>query len=192
MLPATFFTSTVNPLELPPDIRPHIAMVGRSNVGKSSLINHLTGQKNLARVSSGAGRTQTINLYEIDKRFFLVDLPGYGYAKASKEQRALFGEMIRTYLEGTLQLKLVLVIIDARIPLTDLDAGVIEWLQDTNIPFVIVLNKVDEMNKSETEKVHAALEKRYPGVERIEHSVASGKQRDDLLKRIQLAIKPVV
>ena len=191
MMSATFFASTLDPLELHPDVRPHIAMIGRSNVGKSSMINHLTGQKALARVSSGAGRTQTINLYEIDKRFFLVDLPGYGYAKASKEQRELFGDMIRHYLESSLQLRLALVIIDARIPLTDLDAGVIEWLQDTNIPFAIVLNKMDEVNKQEALKVHTALEERYPGVQRIEHSIKSGKSRDEMLRVIEAAVKPM-
>lgn len=191
MMSARFFTSTVNPLELPSDIRPHIAMIGRSNVGKSSMINHLTGQKSLARVSSGAGRTQTINLYEIDKRFFLVDLPGYGYAKASKEQRALFGEMIYHYLENSLQLRLALVIIDARIPLTDLDVGVIEWLQDTNIPFAIVLNKMDEVNKQEALKVHTVLEERYPGTQRMEHSITSGKNRDELLRVIESAVRSI-
>jgi GTP-binding protein len=186
---ATFFSSTVDFAALPNDIHLHVAMVGRSNVGKSSMINHLTGQKNLARVSSGAGRTQTINLYEIDKRFYLVDLPGYGYAKTSKEQRVVFGNMIRHYLDSTPQLRLILLIIDARIPLTDLDTGVLKWLQEMNLPFAIIMNKMDEVTKVGASKIHQMLEKKYPGVPRLEHTIESGKDRDAILKIIKTAIK---
>lgn len=187
MLPAKFITSSVHPAELPED-RAHVAMVGRSNVGKSSLINHLTGQKALARVSSEPGRTQTINLYDIDGRFYLADMPGYGFAKFTKGHRAIFAEMIMDYLEETEQLRLVLMIIDARMPPTALDQQMIEWLRTERVPFVLVLNKVDKAKTSEKTKLVRELTAHYPGVRLIEHSVSSGKQRDELLVAIEEAI----
>lgn len=180
MIPAAFFTSTTRLSDLPVDAKPHIAMVGRSNVGKSSMINHLTGQKKLARVSSDPGRTQTINLYDIDDRFFLVDLPGYGYAQTSKEKRVMFAEMIHEYLLLTPQLRLVLLIIDARIPPTELDADMAAWLQDNGIPFVIVTNKMDKLSSSEASRLHQTLEMKYPGIRQIEHSINSGRNRNEL------------
>ena len=189
MIPATFFTSTVSLAELPIDAKPHIAMVGRSNVGKSSMINHLTQQKKLARVSSDPGRTQTINLYDIDDRFFLVDLPGYGYAQTSKEKRAAFSEMIHDYLQLTPQLRLVLLIIDARIPPTDLDATMLAWLQEINIPFVLIMNKMDKLKAADAHKLHKILEEKYPGVRRIEHSVLSGKNRKEIWATIESATR---
>ena len=188
MMPAEFFTSTVKLSELPTDYQPQVAMVGRSNVGKSSMINHLTHQKNLARVSSGPGRTQTINLYHIDERFFLVDLPGYGYARASKEGRQVFSEMIHDYLAYTRQLRLVLLIIDARIPFSDLDTKMIAWLTKKEIPFVIVMNKMDKLTGAEARKLNAELEAKYPGVSRIEHSITSATNRDKLWAAIKIAV----
>jgi len=187
MIPAKFLLSATNPFDLPRDDRSHIAMVGRSNVGKSSMINHLTGQKNLARVSSGPGRTQTINLYEIDKRFFLVDLPGYGYAKASKENRVAFAEMILDYLSNATQLRLVLLVIDARIPLSEIDASMLRWLQRAKVPFVIVLNKMDAASQSGIAKLNNSLEKLSPGVQRVAHSINSVKHRNEVWTAIEQA-----
>ncbi len=189
MIPASFFTATTKLSDLPVDAKPHIAMVGRSNVGKSSMINHLTGQKNLARVSADPGRTQTINLYDIDGRFFLVDLPGYGYAQTSKEKRVMFAEMIHEYLLHTPQLRLVLLVIDARIPPTELDADMAAWLQDNGIPFIIVTNKMDKLSASEATKVHRTLEEKYPGVRRIEHSITSGRNRNEVWGAIENATR---
>ncbi len=189
MIPATFFTSTTLLSDLPIDAKPHVAMVGRSNVGKSSMINHLTQQKKLARVSADPGRTQTINLYDIDDRFFLVDLPGYGYAQTSKEKRAAFAEMIHDYLRLTPQLRMVLLIIDARIPPTDLDAEMLAWLQDTGIPFILVMNKMDKVKPAEAQKLHKVLEEKYPSVRRIEHSILSGRNRKELWATIESAAR---
>ncbi len=185
MIQASFFKSIVRLSDLPHDNRAHVAMVGRSNVGKSSMINNLTYQKNLARVSSEPGRTQTINLYDIGSRFYLVDLPGYGYAKTSKDKRAAFAEIIHDYLYKTPQLKLVLVIIDARIPLSDLDAEMIEWLQSCGTPFILILNKIDKVKMNDAVKLNQLLERKYPGVERIEHSSLNGKNRDKLWTTIE-------
>ncbi|MEK9155351.1 MAG: ribosome biogenesis GTP-binding protein YihA/YsxC [Patescibacteria group bacterium] len=189
MISASFYISATNLAEFPDDNKPHIAMVGRSNVGKSSMINHLAQQKKLARVSSEPGRTQTINLYTMDDRFYLVDLPGYGYAKTSKEKRAEFSTMIHEYLEHTAQLKLVLLIIDARIPATDLDATMLEWLQQTTIPFIIVMNKMDKVKPTDAQKLHQLFQEKYPGVRRIEHSILSGKNQKEIWSAIESALR---
>lgn len=189
MISATFSLSTTNLAALPHDHRPHIAMVGRSNVGKSSLINHLTQQINLARTSSAPGRTQTMNLYEIDKKFFLVDLPGYGYAKTSHTERERFGEMICDYLEQTEQLCQVLLIIDARIPLSDLDAEMLTWLETHSIPFTIVMNKIDKARPAELQKLHHTLSIAYPGAPRIEHAVTEAKYRNALWNTINESLR---
>jgi GTP-binding protein len=189
MILATYHSSSVSLEGLPNDPRPHVAMIGRSNVGKSSLINHLTQRKDLARVSSKPGRTQTINLYEINKKFFLADLPGYGYAQKSLAQRALFAEMIRTYLREKKELKLILLIIDARIPLTELDADMLEWLQGAKIPFVLVTNKMDELSRNEVTTLNQNLDEKYPGIKRVEHSQESEKNRKEIWTLIEGALK---
>lgn len=166
-----------------------MAMVGRSNVGKSSMINHLTSRKNLARVSSQPGRTQTINMYEINEKFFLVDLPGYGYARKSLQQREAFADMILDYLKESPHLKLVLLIIDARIPLSALDAEMLGWLQANKIPFVLIANKMDQLKRLEVTKLHDALAEKYPGVKVIEHSVDSAKNRNEIWQEVERAVK---
>jgi len=189
MISADYFASAVDLAQLPKDHRPHIAMVGRSNVGKSSMINHLTGRRALARTSSKPGRTKTINLYEIDKKYFLVDLPGYGYAKKSLEQREAFAGMIHDYLKDTPQLRLVLLIIDARIPLTDLDANMLAWLQANEIPFLLVVNKIDALKRLEVIELNQRLDEKYPGVTRVEHSVHSAKNKNEILSIIEKTAK---
>lgn len=189
MKSAAYISSVVDVQGLPKDAKPHIAMVGRSNVGKSSMINHLTSRKNLARVSSAPGRTQTMNVYDVDGRFYLVDLPGYGYARKSLEQREKFAEMILNYLGEVKQLRLVLLITDARIPPTSLDAEMLAWLQQEKIPFVLVMNKIDKVKKADIPKLESLLEAKYPGVRRVAHSVGSEKQRKELLVVIEESLK---
>lgn len=130
-----------------------------------------------------------MNLYEIDKKFYLVDLPGYGYAKKSLSQREFFADMIYEYLKETPQLKLVLLIIDARIPLSELDASMLEWLKHEEIPFLVVLNKVDALKKTELTKLHETFEAQYPGVKRVDHSVDSPKNKQEILHIITQALK---
>jgi GTP-binding protein len=189
MISATYHSSSVSLDGLPKEKKPHVAMVGRSNVGKSSMINHLTSRKNLARVSSQPGRTQTINLYEINEKFFLVDLPGYGYARKSLAQREAFADMILDYLKESPHLKLVLLIIDARIPLSTLDAEMLGWLQANKIPFILIANKMDQLSKLEVTKLHLALDEKYPGVKRLEHSVDSSKNRNEIWQEIERAVR---
>lgn len=128
---------------------PEYAFIGRSNVGKSSLINMLMQRKGLAKVSSTPGKTQMINFFEVNESWHLVDLPGYGYAKISKKQRASLEKMINTYLQTREQLQCAFVLIDSRIPLQENDREFINWLGETHIPFVLVYTKIDSVKKSQ-------------------------------------------
>lgn len=188
-MPAKFFTSTTRLEDLPTYDKPQVAMVGRSNVGKSSLINHLTGQKALARVSAAPGRTKTINLYEIDRRYFLVDLPGYGYAKTSKEKRADFATMISTYLENTPQLTLVLVVIDAYVGPTDLDQEMLQSLHSLGKRVIIIVNKIDKLSKGEAASLLQKLSSEYADATFIPHSVETDKHRGAILEAIEVALR---
>lgn len=186
-----FIKSAIQIDDLPKSDKPHIAFVGRSNVGKSSLLNHLTGQKGLARESATPGRTQTINVFEVSNRYYLIDLPGYGYAKTSKEKRAGFGDMIRDYLWFAKHLKLVLLIIDARIGPTDLDREMIAYLESGKIPFVMVVNKVDKLSHSEFIRAMQQLEATYPSTVLIPHSNVTGKGNGEINEVIAKALRTV-
>lgn len=143
---------------LPPQRSPEIAFAGRSNVGKSSLINALTGRKALARVSQTPGRTREINFFNLGDRLMLVDLPGYGYAKASKELAAEWQSMIFAYLRGRANLKRVLLLIDARRGIMDVDQAVMTLLDKAAVSYVIVLTKADSLKPAELAKVKAEVE----------------------------------
>lgn len=184
-----FVSSTVDLDRLPQNDKPHIAMVGRSNVGKSSLINALTQRTNLARVSGSPGRTQTMNLYAIDNRFYLMDLPGYGYAKTSQEKRVVFADMIDRYLAEMKQLKLVLLIIDARLGPTAYDQEMIEKLFSYELPFAIVVNKIDKLKKAEEASLLKSLGEYYPDVQIIPHSNVEKGKRDVILRAIDDAMR---
>ncbi|MFA6018365.1 MAG: ribosome biogenesis GTP-binding protein YihA/YsxC [Patescibacteria group bacterium] len=188
MIPAKFFASVGRFPELPDNPRPHIAFVGRSNVGKSSLVNHLANQKKLARISREPGRTQTMNLYDFSGRFFLIDLPGYGYAKTSKTQRENFSEMITEYLSTAKQLRMTFVVIDARIPFSALDEAMMEWLRQNQISFSIIMNKMDKVAPNDAQKLHKLLGEKYPNVKRIEHSIHSGKNQKAIWGAIETAL----
>lgn len=131
---------------------PQFAFVGRSNVGKSSLLNALTNRKNLARTSSTPGRTRLINIFEINKEFYFVDLPGYGFAKASKTEQKGWQSLIGGYLESSKNIKLVFVLVDCRHAPTEKDKQMLEYLYYYNIPFKIVATKIDKLSKSELQK----------------------------------------
>ncbi len=128
---------------------PEYAFIGRSNVGKSSLINMLTGKKGLAKVSNTPGKTQTINYFQINGKWNLVDLPGYGYAKISKTKRAAWEKMIANFLQNRSNLMCAFVLLDAYIPPTKIDMEFINWLGEMHIPFVIVYTKVDRIRGGE-------------------------------------------
>ena len=149
---AEFIKSAVKPMDFPPAELPEVAFVGRSNVGKSSLINVLAGRKALVRTSSTPGRTQLINFFDINGILTLVDLPGYGYAKAPPELRKQWGPMIETYLAKRENLKAVVLILDIRRTPSDGDLEMLGWLQRYNIPPIIVLTKCDKLSKTERAK----------------------------------------
>jgi GTP-binding protein len=137
--------------QCPQDIMPEYAFIGRSNVGKSSLINMLCNRKGLAKVSNTPGKTQTINFFRVDKTWHLVDLPGYGYAKISKKMRMQWEKMIERYLETRQQLQVVFVLIDSRHELQSIDMEFINWLGERRVPFVIVYTKIDKLRKSQVD-----------------------------------------
>jgi len=149
---AEIIISAVRPEQYPNDALPEIALAGRSNVGKSSLINKMIQRKGLARTSSKPGKTQTLNFYRINQRFYFVDLPGYGYAKVSKKQREAWGRMIEEYLLQRKMLKVVLLIIDFRHPPTKDDQLMYDWLTHYHLPVIIVGTKADKIPKGKWEK----------------------------------------
>ncbi len=158
---STFLKSVTDVTELPEN-KPHVAIVGRSNVGKSSLVNALTGGQKLAHVSATPGRTQLINLFDVDKRYVLVDLPGYGFAKVPKAKRGALTDLVMDYLANADALTLVLAMIDARHGPTDLDKDMFFHLLESRIPFVVVANKADKLSKSELLLLQRDLTKEYP------------------------------
>ena len=129
---------------------PEIAFAGRSNVGKSSLINGLLNRKNLARTSSTPGKTITINFYLVNKEFFFVDLPGYGYAKAARTERAKWGKMIEKYLNNRPNLKSVFLLVDSRIPPTADDQQMFNWIVEAGFEPVVIATKTDKLSKNQT------------------------------------------
>ena len=135
--------------QYPTDVRPEIAFVGRSNVGKSSLINALMNRKSLARVSGQPGKTRTINFYNIENRLFFVDLPGYGYAKAPKHEKEKWGNMIESYLKNREQLRCIIQLIDIRHPVSPLDLQMREWLAYYGFEMVFVMTKMDKLKRSQ-------------------------------------------
>ncbi len=130
---------------------PEICFAGRSNVGKSSLINKILNRKSIARVSSKPGKTVTINFYKVDN-IRLVDLPGYGYAKVNFSERERWSELMEGYFNSGRNIKVVFQLIDMRHPATDFDISMLDFLSQMEIPYIVVLTKADKLNKTETEK----------------------------------------
>lgn len=153
-----------NAKQFPRDPKPEIALSGRSNVGKSSLINTLLGRKSLARVSSSPGKTITINYYSVDGKMFLVDLPGYGYAKRSMESKKSWSSLTDDFFlknPSADSLKLVIQLIDIRTGPTNDDIMMINFLIDTDIPFVVVATKSDKLSKAQLKNALEELESEY-------------------------------
>ena len=147
IIEARYIASAVNLSQCPVEGLPEVAFAGRSNVGKSSLLNLLVNRKSLARTSSKPGKTQTINFYQVNGAIYLVDLPGYGFAKVSKEVKATWGKMIETYLTGRPQLKGVILLVDIRHEPTGDDIQMYQWLQFFGLPTVVVATKADKISR---------------------------------------------
>jgi GTP-binding protein len=163
---AQFIASAHDPRELPPDIGAEIAFAGRSNAGKSSAINALTNRRKLAFVSKTPGRTQTINFFECGGNRRLVDLPGYGYAKVPLKEREHWGMLISTYLQERASLKGLVVIVDARHPLTPLDQQLLGWYAPSGHPVLVLLTKADKLARQHAmtalKESQAVLASRFP------------------------------
>ena len=152
--------SAGDPKQFPRNPLPQIAFSGRSNVGKSSLINTLLNRKSMARVSSAPGKTITVNFYDVDKKLFLVDLPGYGYAKRTKEDQLKWSSLVDGYFTNNQNidlLKLVVQLVDSRIGLTKDDVDMVSFMNQMGIPYIIVATKTDKLNKTEREKSVTSL-----------------------------------
>ncbi|WP_372398276.1 ribosome biogenesis GTP-binding protein YihA/YsxC [Azospirillum sp. HJ39] len=164
--------------QLPEADLPEVAFAGRSNVGKSSLVNALTGRKTLARTSNTPGRTQQLNFFNLGDRLKLVDMPGYGYAKESKEKVEAWNDMVRRFLRGRVTLRRALVLIDARHGLKPNDDEIMAMLDRTAVPYVVVLTKADKVKPVELDKVRKATElglKKHPAAFPDIHVTSSEK-----------------
>lgn len=181
---AEFIRSAAKMADCPRDTLPQIAFAGRSNVGKSSVINRLLGRKNFARVGSAPGKTTHINYFRIDGKVYFVDLPGYGYAKVSKQERARWGKLIEQWFADADLLTLGVLIVDLRHKPTEDDCVMAQWFKNSGKPFVVVANKHDKIKKSEWElnlaRIRETLEldKQTPV---ISFSAEKGLGREDLL-----------
>ena len=170
--------------KLPENLLPEFAFAGRSNVGKSSLINKLVNRKALARTSSQPGKTQTINFFLLNGEFYFVDLPGYGYAKVSKELQAKWGKMIERYLTRSRQLKMIFLLVDIRHEPSAGDKQMYEWVKSNEIPAVIIATKADKISRSQLQKQLAMIRKELGGAKEtiIPFSKETGQGVDDVYK----------
>ena len=186
----TFVASASSVTQCPKSDLPEYAFIGRSNVGKSSLINMLTGRKKLAKISSTPGKTRLINHFNIDGKWLLADLPGYGYAKVSKKQRDSFAVMIEQYATVRENLVCFLVLIDSRIPPQQIDLDFIEWLGDSKLPFVLVYTKIDKVSQKEKSQtitqMHKELSEYWDEMPlMLETSAIKGTGREEILNFIE-------
>lgn len=183
ILSSEFVGSAVSPGQYPVDGLPELALVGRSNVGKSSLINTIAGRRNLARISSNPGKTQTLNFYRLNERFYLVDLPGYGFARVSGSLKARWRAMIEGYLEKREPLLGVIQLVDARHPPTEDDLLMFEWLKYHGKASALVLTKSDKIARARWEGQRKLVQSRLDaeGVPIIPFSSETGAGRDQLL-----------
>lgn len=169
--------------QIPDNNLPQIAFAGRSNVGKSSLLNKLVGQKKMAKVSSTPGKTRSINFFSVNKRFYFVDLPGYGYAKVSKTERESWGKLIEKYLTESRQLMGMVLLIDARRDPTEEDLMLTEWLEKRKLPVIIALTKADKLGRGDLNNKVRASQKEF-NVEVIPFSILSGIGKNEILRAI--------
>ncbi len=174
--------------KLPSNELPEIAFAGKSNVGKSSLINGLLNRKSLARTSAQPGKTQTINFYNVNKELYFVDLPGYGYAKVSVEIRAKWGKMIERYLHGSTQLKKVFLLVDIRHAPSENDCMMYDWIVDNGYEPVIICTKLDKIKRSQVQKNLKIIREKLdlvPGTTMIPFSAQTKQGRDEMWNLIE-------
>lgn len=174
--------------KLPDNVLPEIAFAGKSNVGKSSLINALMNRKSYARISATPGKTQTINFYNINEEMYLVDLPGYGYAKVSENEKIEWGKLIERYLHGSAQLKAVFLLIDIRHEPSANDKMMYDWIVDQGFEPIIIATKLDKLKRSQVQK-HVKMVKQglnlIPGTRVIPFSSVSKQGRDEIWELVE-------
>ena len=173
---------------IPESSRPEVAFAGKSNVGKSSLINGLLNRKSLARTSSQPGKTQTINYYNVNDMLYLVDLPGYGYAKVSEEVREKWGRMIERYLHGSRQLKTVFLLVDIRHAPSENDRTMYQWILYQGYEPVIIATKLDKIKRSQVSRQLKILKEGLevkPGTKMIPFSAETRQGRDEIWELIE-------
>lgn len=186
-----FLTSVHSLKGLPEPLYPEVAFAGRSNVGKSSLINTVLGRKNLVKTSAKPGKTQGLNFFIVDERLYLVDLPGYGFARVSKDMQSGWQQLITEYLLHRTTLKLVVVIIDIRHPLKTMDKELVDWLQHHKIPFLPIYTKADKLSRNRQLQQAVALDVALGLIsgDRLIFSSKSGQGRQELLQRLAIAVE---
>jgi len=190
---AEFVSSFVDIKSLPADNLPEIALVGRSNVGKSSLINKLVNRKNLAKSSSTPGKTRTLNYYLINGAFYMVDLPGYGYARVSKQEQNKWGKTIEKYLSSRQQLRGVIQLLDIRHPPTENDIMMKQWLEHHQIPILLIATKTDKVSRNEKNKNLAVIKKALdlePDQSPITFSAENGEGVNEVKEALEEILTP--
>ena len=189
---AEFILSAASPKDFRRDALPQVAFAGRSNVGKSSVINRLLNRKNFARVGAAPGKTTQINYFKIDNAFYLVDLPGYGYARVSKGERDRWGRLMEGYFADPELMTLGVMIVDARHKPTADDCTMAQWYLGAGCPFLVVANKLDKLKKSEVEgnlqRIRETLELGEEDMV-IPFSAEKGTGRDELLRAILSSVE---
>lgn len=178
---------------LPESTLPEIAFAGRSNVGKSSLINGLLNRKKLARTSSQPGKTQTINFYNVNKELFFVDLPGYGFAKVSRDEQGRWGKMINNYLQNSTALKAVFLLVDIRHEPKSSDREMLEWILKSNVQPIVIATKSDKLKRSQLPKqlkqIREGLGIKYQEIPLFSFSAETKQGREEILEIISELIR---
>lgn len=181
-----FLTSVFESRQLPAPEIPEIAFAGRSNVGKSSLLNRLIKRKNFVKTSAKPGKTQSLNFFLLDNNIYLVDLPGYGFAKVSKKMQAAWQDLITEYLAIRENLKCVVVIVDLRHEVKIADLQLVNWLRSNGVPLLLVYTKADKLSANQRSKNAAILDAGFGVIksERVLFSAKTGEGRDNLLQAL--------
>lgn len=183
-----FYRSVFELKELPKSELPQLILCGRSNIGKSSFINNISNRKGLAKTSSTPGKTRSINFYPADNKFFIVDLPGFGYAKISQKEREKWGRLVSKFILEASNIRHAFHFIDPRYKPTELDVQLNLWLKNADLDYSIILNKADKLNQSEIHKAIKTINSFFPGLELNNnlflYSCVTGKWKKPVQKRI--------
>ena len=183
-----FIKSVFNLSDLPKDNLPEVVLCGRSNVGKSSFINSLFNKKGLAKTSSSPGKTRSLNYYLVENKFYLVDLPGFGYAKVSKTERDKWQKLVENYLRSGRNIGVAFHFVDSRHHPTNLDVLLNDFLREIEIPYNIILSKIDKLKQSDLAKAKSGIKEYFPelifGDNLLHYSSVKGTGKKEILKRL--------